>query len=115
MEQEIIMAFVGTGSAAISSTVTWLLSRKKQNAEIDHTVINGMRESLQFYEHLSDDTKKRLEEAVEERNILAKKIEEQGIEIAELKKELLKLSVSICYDLSCELRKSKRNEEKNNA
>lgn len=106
LEQEIITALVGTGSAAISSCVTWLLSRKKQNADIDNAVIEGMQKSLEFYENLSDDTKKRLEEAVKERNILSDKIEQQGKEIAELKSEMLRLTVSICYNMSCEVRKT---------
>lgn len=112
MEQEIITAMVGTGSAAISSFVTWLLSRRQQNADIDNTVIEGMQKSLEFYEKLSDDTKKRLEEAVEERIMLDKKIEQQGKELADLKSEMLKLSISICYNMSCEIRKTAKENEK---
>lgn len=111
MEQEIITAMVGTGSAAISSFVTWLLSRRQQNADIDNTVIEGMQKSLEFYEKLSDDTKKRLEEAVEERVALNAKIEQQGRELADLKSEMLKLSISICYNMSCEIRKTAKNEK----
>lgn len=111
MEQEIITALVGTGSAAISSFVTWLLSRRQQNADIDNTVIEGMQKSLEFYEKLSDDTKKRLEEAVEERIMLNAKIEQQGKELADLKSEMLKLSISICYNMSCEIRKNSKNKK----
>lgn len=111
MEQEIITAMVGTGSAAISSFVTWLLSRRQQNADIDNTVIEGMQKSLEFYEKLSDDTKKRLEEAVEERSVLNAKVEQQGKELADLKSEMLKLSISICYNMSCEIRKTAKNEK----
>lgn len=111
MEQEIITALVGTGSAAISSFVTWLLSRRQQNADIDNTVIEGMQKSLEFYEKLSDDTKKRLEEAVEERIMLNAKIEQQGKELADLKSEMLKLSISICYNMSCEIRKTAKTKK----
>lgn len=111
MENEIITTLVGTGSAAISSFITWLLSRRKQNADIDNTVIEGMQKSLEFYEKLSDDTKKRLEEAVEERNALNDKIEQQGREIAELKSEMLRLSISICYNMSCEVRKTAKTNK----
>lgn len=110
MDTEILTALVGTGSAAISSCVTWLLSRRKENAEIDHTVIEGMQKSLQFYEQLSDDTKKRLEESVQERLALKQQLDAQGVEIANLKSELLRLSISICYDMSCELRKTKKEK-----
>jgi predicted RNase H-like nuclease (RuvC/YqgF family) len=113
VENEIITALVGTGSAAISSFITWLLSQRKQNADIDNTIIEGMQKSLEFYEKLSDDTKKRLEEAVEERNILSDKIEQQGREIAELKSEMLKLSISICYNMSCEIRKTTKIDKLN--
>lgn len=110
MTPEVVTTLVGTGSAAISSFITWLFSRRKENAEVDHTIIKGMQESLEFYEKLSDDTKQRLEESVKERNVMKEKIDKQGQEISELKTQVLRMSVSICYDLSCEYRKRKADE-----
>lgn len=112
MNIEIIMALIGIGSGVISSGATYLFSRRKQDAETDHTLIEGMQDSLKFYEHLSDDTKDRLDKAVDERNALSLRIDAQSKELIELQHELRKLSVSICYDLSCELRKRKREEKK---
>ena len=105
MEQEILLSITGTAGAALGSIVTWILNRRQQNAATDHTIIEGMQKSLQFYEQLSDDTKKRLDEAVEDRNLLKEKIEQQDKKIAELERQLLRLSVSLCYNLSCEMRK----------
>ena len=110
MEQEILLSLTGTAGAAFGSVITWLLNRRQQNANTDHTVIEGMKKSLEFYEQLSDDTKKRLDEAVEDRNLLKEKIEQQDMKIAELETQLLRLSVSLCYNLSCEMRKSKSNK-----
>ena len=105
MDTEVIMGLIGVGSATISSTITWLINRRGENANTDKTVIEGMQKSLEFYEHLSDDTTKRLEEAVKERNEMKVKIDKQDDKIEALRQELTSLSVSLCFDMSCELRK----------
>jgi predicted nuclease with TOPRIM domain len=80
--------------------------------EVNNAAISGMQEALKFYTELSTDTKKRLEEVVKERNDLSDKIEQQGKELAQVKAELLRLSVSLCYNMSCEIRKNYQAEEK---
>lgn len=113
MNTELAMSLVGIGAASISSFLTWLFGRKKEKADIDQTVINGMKESLAFYEKLSDDTKKRLDEVLKEKEDLRERMDLQSKEIQDLKNQVLKLSVSICYNLTCELRsysKEKREE-----
>lgn len=104
MSTEIIMALIGIASASISSFLTWLFNKRKQDADTDHSVIEGMQDSLQFYEKLSEDTKRRLQEALEDRQKLYQKIEEQGKEIAEIKSEMIKILAKVCYNLECKYR-----------
>ena len=53
-----------------------------------------MEKSLEFYRNLSDDNRARLEEITERNNELEK-------EVAELRKQVLNLTMNICMDLTC--------------
>lgn len=86
------------GSNILNSIVTWFLSKKKYNSEIDNTLINNMKESLDFYKTLSTDNKERLEEVL-------KRNEQLEVEVADLRTQVFNLMGSICMDLTCTLRK----------
>ena len=88
---------VGVLTSTISSLVTWILAKKKYNAEVDNNVIQNMQQSLEFYKELSDDTKERLAEVLEKNQ----KLED---DVAELRKQMLNLTMKICLDLSCKHR-----------
>lgn len=88
---------VGVLTSAISSLVTWLLAKKKYNAEVDNNVIQNMQQSLEFYKELSDDTKERLTEVLQKNQ----KLED---DVSELRKQMLNLTMKICLDLSCKHR-----------
>lgn len=88
MTTELLIALLAGDTiiaGTLSSVVTWLLSRKKYNSEVDNTNINNMKESLEFYIQISDDYKKRLAEEIESHN---KEVEELKKENADLRKEL---------------------------
>ena len=95
---------VGVLTSAISSLVTWLLAKKKYNAEVDNNVIQNMQQSLQFYKELSDDTKERLAEVLEKNQKLEDDVEE-------LRKQMLNLTIKICLDLSCKHRILENKED----
>ena len=88
---------VGVLTSVISSLVTWLLAKKKYNAEVDNNVIQNMQQSLNFYKELSDDNKERLTEVLEKNQ----KLED---DVSELRKQMLNLTMKICLDLSCKHR-----------
>lgn len=88
MATEVLIALLagdGIIAGAISSIVTWLLSRKKYNSEVDQSNINNMKESLDFYKTLSDDYKQRLASEIDSHN---QEVAELKRENAELKKEI---------------------------
>lgn len=72
-------------AGTLSSVVTWLLTRKKYNSEVDQNNIQNMQESLDFYIKISDDYKQRLASEIEEHN---KEVADLKEENAELRKEL---------------------------
>lgn len=95
---EIIVGLVGILSTVVSSFVTFLFTKKKYNAEVDASVIQNLKESLEFYKQLSDDNRQRLED-------ILKRNEQLEEEVKELRKQVISLMTSICYDATCTARK----------
>lgn len=81
----------------ITGFASWLMAKKKYYSEVDSTVINNMKESLEFYKQLSDDNRERLAQVLEKNEQLEK-------EMSDLKNQMLKLTLSICMDLTCKKR-----------
>ena len=90
----LITGGVGLVTSIVSSCTTWFLARKKYNSEVDLNLVEKMEKSLEFYRNLSDDNRARLEEITERNNELEK-------EVAELRKQVLNLTMNICMDLTC--------------
>lgn len=90
----LITGGVGLLSSVISSWTTWLFARKKYNSEVDLNLVEKMEKSLEFYKSLSDDNRTRLEEITERNTALE-------VEVQELRKQVLNLTLNICMDLTC--------------
>ena len=88
---------VGLITTITSGWASWLFAKKKYNAEVDSSVIENMKQSLEFYTKLSDDNKARLDEALKRNELLEK-------EISQLRQQMFELMNNICYDVTCELR-----------
>ena len=97
MNTEIIIALIGLFTTVSSSVITWFLTRKKYNSEVDQNLIQNMKESLDFYRQLSDDNKSRLEEVL-------KRNDELEEEVKKLRDQMFTLMSQICLDLSCKIR-----------
>lgn len=82
---EILLTGIGgLCTTIISGCVSWFFARKKYNSEVDHQVIDNMKESLEFYKTLSDDNKKRLDQVL----IQNKEILKQNDELISQNKRL---------------------------
>lgn len=68
----IITGAVGIVTTITSSLVTWLLSRKKYNAEVEHDRIENLESSLDIYDKLSDSKDSILKRLLKESEDLAK-------------------------------------------
>lgn len=94
----LITGAIGLLTTLISGWTSWFFARKKYNSEVDGNLIANMKESLEFYKQLSDDNKRRLDEALKRSDYLEE-------EVKELRKQVLNLMTVMCTDLSCQLRK----------
>ena len=97
MNTEITIALIGLFTTVSSSVITWFLTRKKYNSEVDQNLIQNMKESLDFYRQLSDDNRSRLEEVL-------KRNDELEEEVKKLRDQMFTLMSQICLDLSCKIR-----------
>lgn len=93
----LITAGVGFLTTIVSGWASWFFARKKYNSEVDNNLIKNMNESLEFYKQLSDDNRKRLDDALKRSDSL-----EEGMK--ELREQVLNLMTVMCTDLSCQLR-----------
>lgn len=94
MTDLLITGGIGLISTIVSGWVSWVFARRKYNSEVDHNLIENMESSLEFYRKLSDDNRARLEEMAERNKALE-------IEVQELRKQMLNLTMNICMDLTC--------------
>lgn len=104
MVTEIVIMIVSLLVTIVTNVVTWLLTRKKYNAEVDFTLLENMQKSLDFYKQLSDDNSKRLEEVLQRNEKLEQKNEDLEKEIRELRNQIFSIMQNICYNLSCNYR-----------
>lgn len=112
MNDALLTAIIAVGTSTVSSLVSWFLARKKYNSEVEGNRVENMDKSLDFYDHLSDSTMKRLDEALkrcekmEELYIESEKRNTQlEIKVNELESRLSHMQANICIDLICQLRK----------
>lgn len=114
-------------SSTISSLVTWFLSRRKYNEEVESADIKNDHDKLDFYEDLSDDNKQRLKDLIDENRELREeniKIREENAhirvenaairaenaqmlrEINEIKAMVNRMLDSICVNMACPMRRN---------
>jgi hypothetical protein len=86
MNTENIMMILG--SNAVVAVITFLFSRKKENAEIDNLVLSNLEKSIMVYTKIIDDLKSEIAQL----NI---KISELEMKIDNLQKENEKLRVKL--------------------
>ena len=116
MTEILVTGGVGIVSSIISGWVSWILARRKYNSEVDGTLIENMQKSLEFYKNLSDDNEQRLEKVLEDNVTLRQTVEESlkenkslKTERATLKDQVIKITTTICTDLSCQMRRQDFN------
>lgn len=116
MTEILITGGVGIVTSIISGWTSWILARRKYNSEVDGNLIENMQKSLGFYKNLSDDNEQRLEKVLEDNVSLRQTVEESLKENKQLKKEIdtlkdqvIKITTTICTDLSCQIRRQDFN------
>lgn len=111
MNPIILTTLCSTCASVITGAITFLLTKKKYNIEVDNTYIQNMQKSLEFYEKLSDDNSKRLTAVLDRNQYLEErylKVEERNerleAEIEKVKTQMITVMGQICLNLACEAR-----------
>lgn len=119
MDPVIISALVTIGTNLATGFGTWFLTRKKYNSEVDNNIIQNMQESLEFYQRLSDDNRRRLEYFIEQNERLEERdeaLEEKNktleLEVKQLRDQVMGLMGSICLNVTCPKRVLKKKKNK---
>lgn len=97
MSTEVIIALLGIASTIISGWTSWFFARKKYDTEVEHSTVENMQESLNFYKQLSDDNRSRLDEMQKENQELRKQVDD-------LRDQVFTLMTQICLNYTCEHR-----------
>lgn len=113
MGSEIIMALVGVLCTAISSAVTFFLTRRKYNTEVDSQQIHNMGESFDVYKKMMEEAlssqKKTMESVIEAQDkkidTSLKENDSLKTQVSQLQQQMLNLLGSICLDSTCKLRR----------
>lgn len=107
----LVTGIVGVFSTIVSSWITWFFTRKKYYSEVDNNLIQNMQKSLDFYRDLSNDNEERLKKILEDNAALRQSVNELLKENKQLKREMdvlkdqvIKITTTICTDLSCQIR-----------
>lgn len=103
---ELIIAGIGLLTTIISGWTSWFFARKKYNTEVDHNYIENLGKGLETYDAIISHNKEEIEYLMEENKELRK-------EIAELRNQVLNLTMNICMDLTCtrRVRETQLSEE----
>lgn len=82
MEEYITTAIVGAGTAAISTFVTWVSTKrqyladvKKRETEAEENYIANIQRTMDFYQKLCDDTNARLQRVLDDNAKLRAEVE----------------------------------------
>lgn len=88
MASEIIMAIVGVFCAALSSGVTFMMTKRKYNTEVDSQQIQNMSDAFEMYKKMMEENlasqRRLMSVTIESQNEV---IKTQNIKIEELQKE----------------------------
>lgn len=109
MESAIITPIVGVICTTIASIVTFILTKRKYNIEVDSQQIHNMSESFNVYKKMMEETlssqKTLMEETIDRQN---KKIESLQKENDSLKQQVSELQMQLIRFLGQKLHEEER-------
>ena len=91
MATEIVMAIVGVLCTGLSSLITFFLTRRKYNSEVESQVVENVKSAFEAYKRVMEDTvnsqNKKIQELQEENAYLKKQFEMMQSQLVSLIKE----------------------------
>lgn len=110
MTSTIITAFVGLICTLASSIVTFLLTKRKYDIEVDSQQIENMNKSFDIYKKTMNDTLAMQNQriAMQEETIKQLQAENNDLrkQVHNLQMQMAKMFSAMCYDATCTLRKT---------
>jgi intracellular sulfur oxidation DsrE/DsrF family protein len=109
----IISTIVGLFCTIITSVVTFLLTRRKFNSEVDAQQIKNMSDSFDTYKKMMETNlatqKETMEVVIMSQNqkidLLQKENDSLKTQVSQLQQQMINILGSICLDATCKLRK----------
>lgn len=112
MASEVIVTLVGLFCTTVSSIVTFILTKRKYNSEVDSQQLQNTREAFEIYKTTMEETlaaqKKRLEETIASQN---EKIEYLQKENDSLRNQVNQLQMQIIKYLGTATLESKESKK----
>lgn len=113
MGTEVIMALVTLFCSTATSVVTFILTKRKYNTEVDSQQIHNMGESFDVYKNMMEESlaaQKKTFEAVAEVqdkkiDMLQKEKDSLQAQVSQLQQQMLNVLGSLCLDSTCKLRR----------
>ena len=102
----IITALVGVICSALSGLITFLMTKKKYNSEVESQQIKNLNDAFSLYQKTMDSTmtsqKKNFEDKLE---ALQKENNDLRQQVSQLQMEMINILGTICLDTTCKMRK----------
>ena len=113
MGTEVITALVTLFCSTATSIVTFILTKRKYNTEVDSQQIHNMGESFDVYKNMMEESlsaqKKTFEAMTEAQDkkidMLQKEKDSLQAQVSQLQQQMLNVLGSLCLDSTCKLRK----------
>ncbi len=102
MSTELAIAATGLIGTILTNIVTFLLTKKKYNIEIDSQQIKNMSASFDVYKKMMDETFGAQDKKID---MLQKENGELRQQVSQLQQQMINILGSICLDSTCKLRK----------
>lgn len=110
---EVVGALVGLFCTTVSSLVTFFLTKRKYNTEVDSQQIHNMGESFDVYKKMMEEAlssqKKTMENTIEAQDkkidLLQKENDSLRAQVSQLQMQMINILGNICLDSTCKLRK----------
>jgi intracellular sulfur oxidation DsrE/DsrF family protein len=109
----IISAIIGLFCTIVTSVVTFFLTRRKFNSEVDAQQIKNMSDSFDTYKKMMETNlatqKETMEVVIMSQNqkidLLQKENDSLKTQVSQLQQQMINILGSICLDATCKLRK----------
>ena len=114
MASEIVIALIGLFCTTVSSIVTFILTRRKYNTEVDSQQIRNMNEAFDLYKKTMEESissqKERLEETIKFQNSKIDTLQKENDSLKEQVNSLQKQMTSLIINLHTNVQNSVTSE-----